>query len=147
MSNVPAGMVEVAPIGVVRIFGSAAAMPVYMLMDELERNIAVPLTKLEADLLQHTLDGNIDIHEAPQPHRAFLSLMEKTGAQLDAIYIRYNQELDMPAQLVLRPRIGDSFQVDVPASDGIIFARLAGSPIFVDEELMSAVGAKKEQTG
>jgi len=47
---------------------------------------------------------------------------------------------------VLRPRSGNSFQLDVPVSDGIIFARLTGSPIFVDEELVSAVGAKKEQT-
>ena len=139
-------MIEVAPVGLVRILGSAIAMPVYMLMDELERNIAVPLSKLESDLMQHTLDGNIDTHQSPQPYRAFLSLIEKTGAALDAVYIRYNSELDMPTQLVLRPRSGNSFQLDVPVSDGIIFARLTGSPIFVDEELVSAVGAKKEQT-
>ena len=61
MSNVPTGMVEVAPIGVVRVLGSSLAMPVYMLMDEQERNMAVPLTRLESDLLQHTLDGNIEL--------------------------------------------------------------------------------------
>ena len=147
MSTVPTGMVEVAPIGVVRVLGSSLAMPVYMLMDEQERNMAVPLTRLESDLLQHTLDGNIDLQQAPQPHRALISCLEKMSAALDAVYIHYSSELDMPTRLVLRSRGGNSFQVDVPVSDGIIFARLTGSPIFVDEELMSAIGARKETNG
>ena len=144
MSGIPAGMVAVGCEGLVNIRTPEGSMPVFMFFDEQERRLAVPLSPLESKLLEHSLEG--DEQRGPQPHRAFLALLKKMNIVLDAVYIRFDSEYEMPTSLLLIPIGGEAFKFDVPVSDGIIYARITGTPILIDDELMSDIGASPKET-
>ena len=143
MSRVPANMVEVSSQGIVSLRGKAAERPLFMLKDELGRSIAIPLSRLESELLQHTLGGDPDNPDSPQPYRNMLSCLDRLDAELGAVHIHYNSEFDLPTHLVLRPRSGQEIEIPSSCCDGIIFSRLKGAPLFVDEELMATIGSQK----
>ena len=143
MSIVPTNMVEVSPQGIVSLRGAAAESPLFMLNDKQKRSIGIPLGRLESELLQHTLGGNIEELQSPQPYRALLSCLDKMGVALGAVHIHYNNEYDLPTHLILRPKSGEDFEVAVPCSDGIIYSKLRGVPIYIDEELMATIGTRQ----
>ena len=141
MSIVPTEMVEVSCQGIASLRGEAAEHPLFMLKDAQQRSIAIPLIRLESELLQHTLGGNPDELQSPQPYRNLVSCLEKMGVGLGAVHIHYNNEYDLPTHLILRPKNGPDFQVSISCCDGIIYSKLARIPIFVDEQLMATIGA------
>jgi bifunctional DNase/RNase len=138
------GFVEVKYHGVVSIKGSAGALPVILLKDAAERTMAIPLANLESDLIRHTLGGS---NEGPQPYRALIACLGKLGAALGDVRIRYSSEFDLPTQLVLHLASGQEIEVAVSCGDGIAYAQIAQIPIYVAEELMSAVGARAGEAG
>jgi bifunctional DNase/RNase len=144
MGAIPAGMVAVGCEGVVKIRTPEGPMPVFMFFDEQERQLAVPLSLLESKLLEHSLES--DERTGPQPHRAFLALLKKMYVTLDVVYIRHDAEYEMPTSLVLIPLGGEAFEMDVPVGDGIIYGRISGAPILIDEALMSEIGARPNET-
>jgi bifunctional DNase/RNase len=140
MNTVPTNMVEVSCQGIASIRGPAANMPIFMLKDKQERSIAIPLSRLQSELLQHTLGGNIEDPQPPQPYRTLLSCFEKLGVELGAVHIHFTSEYDLPTHLILRPKSVPDFEVAIPCSDGIVYSKLSGVPIYVDEKLMATIG-------
>ncbi len=140
MVAIPIGMVEVGAQGLVKIRTASGPMPVFMLMDEQQRSIAIPLTQLELELLQHTLEG--ERQAPPQPYRTMLDVLAKLEVKLEAVYIRYDEAFTLPTALLLRPGKGESFEVATTAADSIVYAHLAGTAILIDEELMSAISSR-----
>ena len=124
--------------------GDNSNIAVILLKDEKERTIAVPLERLEESLLQHALGGD---DEAPQPFRTLLYCLDKLGVELGAVRILFNNELDLPTHLILRPKSGRIVEVPVSCCEGIACAHLKGAPIYVAEELMSAISARLPQAG
>jgi bifunctional DNase/RNase len=141
MSIVPTEMVEVSCQGIVSLRGEAADNPLFMLKDAQQRSIAIPLIRLESELLQHTLGGNPNEPQSPQPYRNLILCLKKTGVELGAVHIHYNSEYDLPTHLILRSESGKDFEVSVSCCDGIIYSKITGIPIFVDEQLMATIGA------
>ena len=146
MSIVPTDMVEVSCQGIVSLRGEAADHPLFMLRDSQKRSIAIPLTRLESELLQHTLGGDPNEPQSPQPYRNLLSCLKKTGVELGAVHIHYNTEYDLPTHLILPPNPGRDFEVSISCCDGIIYSKITGIPIFVDEQLMATIGAVPDET-
>lgn len=142
MSIVPEGFVEVSYQGVVNVRGEDGNIPVILFKDEKERTMAVPLERLEAELLRHTLSGN---NEGPQPYRSLLSCLDKLGVELGVVRILYNSEFDLPTRLILRPKSGQEIEVSISCGEGIACAQLAGAPIYVAEELMAAISVDSGQ--
>lgn len=139
MSIASTGMVAVSPQGLVNIKATETNMPVYMLKDGQGRSIAIPLTRLEAELLEHTLGGGNDASYPPQPYRAMLACLKVLGGSLGVVHIHYDSDYELPTHLVLRARPGHEREIAVSCSDGIILAGLTGIPILVDEALMEAI--------
>ncbi len=139
MVAIPTGMVEVGAQGIVKIRTAEGPMPVFMLMDEQQRSIAIPLSPLELELFQHTLEE--EAPAPPQPYRTLLSVFARLGVKLEAVYIRYDEACTLPTALILRSRQGESFEVAATAADSILYAYLAGAPILIEEELMSAISS------
>ncbi len=139
MSIVSTQMIAVSPQGLVNIKSSDIQMPVFMLKDMQGRSIAIPLTRLEAELLEHTLGGSNDASYPPQPYRAMLACLTELGGSLGAVHIHYDSDYELPTHLVLRARPGHEREIAVSCSDGIILAGLTRVPILVDEALMAAI--------
>ncbi len=142
MGSVPEPCVQVRYRGVANVRGETGNIVVALLKDEQERTMAVPLTSLEANLLEHTLDGNDEAPEPPQPYRTLLACFDKLGVELGVVRIDHTDEYDLPTHLILRPKSGQDVEVDVSCCDGILYAELARVPLFVSDELVSAIGAR-----
>jgi bifunctional DNase/RNase len=135
MSVKLAAMVEASYQGMLNLRGTDSILPVFILKDKQGRSIAIPLSRFEAELLQHITNGETNDSIPPQPFGTLLSCLDRLDVKLSAVHIHFSREYDLPTQLILRPRSGPELELDIPAGEGIAYAWLAGVPIYVDEEL------------
>jgi bifunctional DNase/RNase len=121
MSVVPDGFVEVSFQGIVNIKGPECALPVILLKDAGKRTMAIPLGGMEADLIRHALDESpAENRKGPRPYLNLIACLSKLDA---AVQERTTEVL-------------------VPCSEAVACARLAQAPIYVEEELLAAIGAE-----
>jgi len=143
VSAVIDGFTEVSCQGIVNVRGETANIPVILLKDERERTMAVPIGWLEAGLMRRVLKANSGLL---QPYRSLLACLDKLGVELKAVYILHSSDFDLPTRLILRPESGQDIEVDVSCSEGIACARIAAVPIYVAEQLMSAISTHITET-
>ena len=144
VGGVPEGFVEASYQGIVSIRGPAGSVPVILLKDANERTMAIPLASLESDLIRRTLSGN---NEGPQPYHTLIACLGKLDTTFGEVRILYSGEFDLPTRIMLRSASGTEIEVTVPCGDGIAYSQLARVPIYVAEELISAVGACAAEAG
>lgn len=143
MSVVPEDFVEVSYQGIVSIKGPECAFPVILLKDANKRTMAVPLGGREADLIRHALDeSSTGKREGPQPYLNLIACLSKLDIAVREVRIRYSDDFDLPTYLVLSQDRDRTTEVLVPCGDAIAYARIAQAPIYVEEELLAAIGAE-----
>jgi len=143
MSIVPKGYIKVNFQRGVRVRGETGMIPFILLKDEKERTMAVPLDPIEENLIHHALNGN---SKGPKPYHTLVFCLRELGVKVNAVYILYNDELDLHTRLILSKKSGDKVEVDIPCIEGIACAQLTEAPLYIAEELMTSISASAPKT-